>query len=285
MSDTPSDWSSWFVFHLCTCTCSNHPDQWSRCVVSLTQCYCWSEHGPTVLALEDFPNQYKNKHVCTNTHRDTQVEQCLPNRARSLIPASEWPRSPLEETQSTPTLAQAHVYTDTHKKTAPTPTELKTFIWQHQLTPDTHTVLPWPCSTSRLIKIVAGIRGVGTTGRESHSFCACVCVFLYVCVCVVGWTRRVRDWGRGGQGRHSPSQSSSIDLWAERRYRAVNGKLNKLINNLALVRRDGGTFKKNTAAQLELCRRGTLIKSCRALPARSTCFVLHLWHVWNVTSQ
>ncbi len=201
-----ADWSSWFVFHLCTCTCSNHPDQWSACIRSVIvglntaqQSLLWK-----TFLISTRTNMY------AQTHTDTQVEQCLPNRARSLIPASEWPRSPLEETQSTPTLAQAHVYTHTHRKKkknrAPTPTELKTFIWQHQLTPDTHTVLPWPCSTSRLIKIVAGIRGVGTTGRESHSFCACVCVFLYecvcVCVCVCGGvdetSQRLRE-GRSGE--------------------------------------------------------------------------------------
>ncbi len=66
--------------------------------------------GAAVVALEDFPNQYKNKRQ--NTHKDTQLEQCLPNRARSLIPALKQPRSPLEQTQSTPTLAQTHVYTD-----------------------------------------------------------------------------------------------------------------------------------------------------------------------------
>lgn len=86
---------------------------------------------------------------------------------------------------------------------APTPTELKTFIWQHQLTPDTHTLVPWPCSTSRLIKIVAGIRGVGTTGRESHSFCAlCVCFSIFVCVCVSSQvdetSQRLRE-GRSGE--------------------------------------------------------------------------------------
>lgn len=99
-----------------------------------------------------------------------------------------------------------HPGTDIHTEEknnnrAPTPTELKTFIWQHQLTPDTHTVLPWPCSTSRLIKIVAGIRGVGTTGRESHSFCA-LCVFLYVCVCMCSrvheTSQRLRE-GRSGE--------------------------------------------------------------------------------------
>lgn len=50
-------------------------------------------------------------------------------------------------------------------------------INEHQI----HTALLWPCSTSGLIKIVAGIRGVGS-GRESHSFC--VYVQCPVCVCV-----------------------------------------------------------------------------------------------------
>lgn len=134
--------------------------------------------------------------MCTNT----QVDQCLPNRARSLIPASERPRSPLEETQSTPTLAQTHTEKKQKKNRAPTPTELKTFIWQHQLTPDTHS----PALTLQHFKTNQNCswdQRCGYSGQR-ESFILCMCVCFSICVPVYGRDKSEIEGGEVRGGTH-----------------------------------------------------------------------------------
>lgn len=186
MSETRPELSFGFDF---TWTCVDEPNQGS-----LLFFFDSVAVGVNMDQQSADPNLLKNKHECRNTQISTQVKWRLPNKARLLTPGSEWPRSPPEYTPCTLNLAQIH-------KRTPTPAELKTFIWQHQLTPDTHTVLPWPCSTPGLIKIVAGIRGVATTGRQSHSFCAlpvCFSVCVSTCCRVNETSQRLRE-GRSGE--------------------------------------------------------------------------------------
>lgn len=149
--------------------------------------------GPTVLAL-DSPDQYNNKHGCKNAHKGKLSSVCQTGQGHWTLFQNGH-----DHLQRKHNLHPPWHRNKTKQNRAPTPPELKTFIWQHQLTPDTHTELAWPCSTSRLIKIVAGIRGVGTTARESHSFCV-LCVFLSVCMCSgVHETRQRLREGRSGE--------------------------------------------------------------------------------------
>lgn len=163
---------------------------------------------------------------------------------------------------------------------AATPTELKTFIWQHQLTPDTHTALPWPCSTSRLIKIVAGIRGVGTTRRESHSFCSSVCVFLYVCV-YVRWDGRDESEIEGGEVRGGTHPLNPPLLTREQRDSAEWSTAN-WINWSITSHLSGGTeapFKKTEQPRLNYAggdHWSNHTEGCQSSPNFITC----PWHVF-----
>lgn len=207
------------------------------------------------------PNLLKNKHECRNTQSNTQVKWRLPNKARLLTLGSEWPRSPPEYTPCTLKLAQIHKHT-------PAPAELKTFIWQHQLTPDTHTVLPWPCSTPGLIKIVAGIRGVATTGRQSHSFCALpVCFSLYVCVCVYVLSGgRDESETEGGEVRGDTHPLNPPLLTCEQRDGAERSTAN-WINWSITSHLSGGMetpLKEKHGGPTWTMQEGSLIKSHRA---------------------
>lgn len=86
------------------------------------------------------------------------------------------------------------------------------------------------------------------SGRESHSFC--VYVQCPVCVCV-GVVRQdeseIKEGEVGGAGGvHRLNPPLLTREQRERRCGVVNGKLNGLINNLALVRRAKDTFKRQT---------------------------------------
>lgn len=153
----------------------------------------------SMLALEDTPNQYKNKHGCKNTHKGKLSSVCQTGQGLWTLFQNGHHHLQRGHNLHPPWHRNTHRNPPPKQNRAPTPPELKTFIWQHQRTPDTHTVLAWPCSTSRLIKIVAGIRGVGTAGRKSHSFCV-LCVFLYVCTCSGAHetSQRLRE-GRSGE--------------------------------------------------------------------------------------
>jgi len=162
---------------------------------------------------------------------------------------------------------QRHACTQTRNK-APTPTKLKRVIWQHQLTPDTHTNTP-PLTLQhfKTNQNCSWDQRCGYNGQRVIHF-----VHLCVCVCVL-WRGRDTSEIEAGEVRGGTHPLNPPLLTCEHRDGAERSTANR-INWSITSHLSGGTkapLKKQQqrSSPTWTMRRGTSITSRSVLPGRS----------------